>query len=253
MTTVSPRPSTNIALLTAMQRAAESGRPDARLAIHQALADGPVLVATTEPSPGEQPLPLTVPGRDGRPLVLAFTDLEALSRWADGTQPWASIGGADLCSLTLSRGGTGIVLNPSGPYAGELTRDELQLVADSTAFDVEGMEDGGARLVLRDPSGVQLKDLANPPEHLVTAARNAATATPDLRAAYLLEATGPGQPHPVLGLVGEPGVDWDRVAPEVGHRLAAALPAGEFVDLYPLEGPLLQHVEQRFEPIFSRS
>jgi SseB protein N-terminal domain len=137
-------------LLDAMRRASETGDPDARRGIYRAFAQPEVLVPTRGVD-GEGRL-VAVEARDGSPVALAFTDVDAFANWAEGDSSWGSLRGSDLCALVLGHGGTAVIVNPHGPFGGQLGRRELELVGDARALDVEQMDGAVATLAVRDPS-----------------------------------------------------------------------------------------------------
>ena len=125
-------------LLDAMRRASETGDPDARRAVSRAFARAEVLVPTRG-ADGESQV-AAVEARDGSPVALAFTDVDAFANWAEGDSSWGSLRGSDLCALVLEQGGTAVIVNPHGPFGGQLGRRELKLVADAGALDLSSSE-----------------------------------------------------------------------------------------------------------------
>ena len=226
-------------LVDAMRHASETDDPDARRAIYGALARAEVYVPTT----GDDLL--AVEGRDGAPVALAFTDLDAMRNWSRPGSTWGSLRGDDLATRVLAAGATALVLNVHGPYGGELGRRELELVAAGEVFDVSRLEPDAAVLTVRDGSAVSLRPATSAPARIAEAAARAAEATGGVEAAYLLQVDAPGPPHLAIGTA------WDDVAPAIAERLGRELAPDELVDLLPLSGRLLDSLAEA-TPLFSR-
>jgi hypothetical protein len=233
-------------LLDALRHASETDDPGARRAVYRAFAQADVLV----PTDGEQVIGAEAP--DGTAVGLAFTDTDALSNWAEGDCRWGSLRGSDLCALVLERGGSGLVVNPHGPYGGRLGRRELELVADGGALDVERIDEDGLALVVRDPSQIQLRAATTVPDRILDAATDAAAGVDGVVAVYVLEVVGPSRTHLALGLELADDARWSEVAPALGGRLAKSLPPDEYLDLYPLSPEQLAAVRESSAPAFRR-
>lgn len=231
-------------LLDALRHASETDDPDARRAIYRAFAQAEVLV----PTDGTQVV--AAEGPDGSAVALAFTDTDALANWAEGECRWGALRGSDLCALVLERGGTGVIVNPHGPFGGQLGRRELELVADGGALDVERIDEDGLSLVVRDPSQLHLRAATKVPDRILDATTEAAADVVGVSAIYVLEVVGPSRTHLALGIELEDGVVWDDVAPALGGRLAKQLPPDEYLDLYPLSPEQLAAVRESSAPAF---
>lgn len=69
---------------------------------------------------------LTSEGADGPPIILAFTDVEALDERSPNL-PYIAIDPVQLLQWVIEEGYGGIVINPAGPWAG-IHRDEVELL-----------------------------------------------------------------------------------------------------------------------------
>ena len=237
-------------LLDALRHASETDDPDARRGIYRAFARAEVLVPTRT-SAGDGVV-LAVEARDGSPVALAFTDVDALANWADGDCRWGSLRGSDLCALVLEQGGTAVIVNPHGPFGGQLGRRELELVADEGALDVEQLDDDAAALIVRDPSQLQLRPASRVPDNILDAVSEAARAIGDVKAVYFLDVAGPSRTQLAVGIEHAADADWDHVAQSFGRRLSETLPADEGLDLYPLSPDQLEALEQSTSPAYRR-
>lgn len=238
-------------LLDAMRRASETDDPGARRAVYRAFARAEVLVPTRG-ADGESQV-VAVEARDGSPVALAFTDVDAFANWAEGDSSWGSLRGSDLCALVLEQGGTAVIVNPHGPFGGQLGPRELELVADGGALDVEQIDGAVAALAVRDPSQLQLRPAARVPNRILDAISDAARAVDEVTAVYVLEATGPSRTQLALGVEHAADADWDRVAQALGRRLSEHLPADDSLDLYSLSPEQLAALELSAAPAYRRA
>jgi hypothetical protein len=237
-------------LLDAMREASTTDDPDARRGIYSAFARAEVLVPALG-AEGE-PQVLAAEARDGSPVALAFTDLDALANWADGDCRWGSLRGSDLCALVLAQGGAAVIVNPHGPYGGRLGRRELELIADGGALEVEQLDGDAEALVVRDPSQLELRPAARAPQPIVDAVAEAARDVDDVTAVYLLEVDGPTRSGLAAGVELADVDTWDDVAQALGRRLSAKLAPGELLDLYPLSPDQRTALEGSAEPVYRR-
>lgn len=233
------------ALLDAMRTAAASGDPDDRVAVCRALSAAEVFVPLL---PREELL--TVRGRDGRPVGVAFTDLDAFRNW----QPegaWASLYGHQLASILLDEGAQGMLVNLNGPFGGELDRRELDIVASGSALAVRKVADGVAHLVVEDGSAVRVHVARDHPGSLRDAAVEAAAETGGIAAIYALRLDAPGSSHLALGVAVESGVSWPDVARRLSAALQPRLAMGVDVDVVPLSDEQ-QQLLGSVPPLFER-
>jgi hypothetical protein len=181
-------------LLEAMRVATETGARDDRLAVVRALSAGEVVVPLLE----EDEL-WTVSGRDGRPVGLAFTDLDAFRNWrTEGA--WASLYGHELAAMLLDGGARSLIINVHGPFGGELDERELDIVASGSALELAAYADGVAQLVLTDGDGAELTVVGDAPADLCDAVVEAAAAAPEVVIVYLLRFATPGSSHLAAGV-----------------------------------------------------
>ena len=97
---------------------------------------------------------IAVAGRDG-PVLLAFTDEGALARWAAPGTPWASMRMSDLAQEALEQSAASVVVNPAGPYGGEVERRDLEQMASARAFVARAEDAGTQERVVSDPAGIE--------------------------------------------------------------------------------------------------
>jgi hypothetical protein len=244
-------PPSNPQLLAAMRGATESGKPEDRQGIYEAFRDSVVIVPIRHGPRGEHEV-RAVRGNDGRPVVLAFTDPGAVAAWASGPVEWASMRGPDLASFAVDHGARAVVLNPNGPFAGELGFRELDALADSAALELKGVDagSGAVRMEVRESSRIELRRPRAAPAGLVVALREALGRRANVERAYLLEAAQPGRPHLTLGVALAPGADPSEVVGEVGRVARSRLAPDEPLDVLPLDDALAASLAANVEPLW---
>jgi len=199
-----------------MRAASQHGDANPRRAIYDAFGDSALIVPILD-GDEEPPRVRAVSTEEGRVVILAFTDSEALGAWAKEPVRWGSMRGRDLAPFAAENGVDSVVLNPAGPFGGELNAAELRTLAESAGLDVHDV----------DPS----------------------TGMASLEAAFPLEATIGGKRSRTLGLL----VDPDASVAEVAREIGAHLPADEQLDVLPLDTAMAQQIEGRVDPIWSSS
>lgn len=233
--------------LLALMRRAESGEAD-RDEILATLATSTITVAIE----GEDVLAARTP--DGRTVALAFTDGEALRRWAgEGGVAWGALSGSDLIRHLTGLAEVELVLNASGPHAQYIEREELERLAANTAFAPPAARGVPRREVL-DPSEVELLTAAAPLPPAVTSAL--AAALPALEGAvavYALELRARGEGRPALGVHLAGDADPAVVAAGLQGAIAEALEPGEALELVPLRPEHVDELERGgHPPVWSR-
>jgi hypothetical protein len=190
----------NPGLLEAMRDATESGDPRARQGIYEAFRKSILVVPVHDGREGEREV-WAARGDDGRTVLPAFTDAEALAAWASGPVQWAAIRGPDLASFAMQHRVGAVALNPSGPFGGLLDFREIDALADSDALRLGGVDpsSGAVRLEVRERSAIELRRPQAQAEALVAALRRELTGREEVESAYLVEAAGPGRPHRLRG------------------------------------------------------
>ena len=242
-------PPSNEPLLDAMRVATGSGDRSALKAIYEAFKKGSVIVPIRDPE-GSGPNIRAARMADGRLLVPAFTDGGALGSWAEAPVRWAAIRGRELASFAIRSGAHGVVLNPAGPFGGELGAAELRAVAESEGFDLHSVDPrhGMTRMAIRGDAGYELQPAAGFPPELAEGVGRALGGRTDVLRAYPLESTvAGGQRSYTVGLELAPGADASSAAVAIGARL----PAGRQVDVLPLAAGLVDYVGAHVDPIWT--
>lgn len=237
---------TNPGLLEAMRAAAEVSDESRRRAIHAELLGSTPIVPLREEESGAPEL-RAARGRDGRPIVLAFTDAAALEAWATEPLRFAVMGGTELVRFAMENDAAGLALNPAGPHGGTLTRQELAALAESIALRVDKMdaEAGVTTMTVRDGGELELWPASTVDSELLAALRSALEGHADVVGAWLMEARTPGGSRPAVGLQLAEGVE---PLPMI-RALGEALRHPTSIDVIPVDGELARRLAQKMTPI----
>jgi hypothetical protein len=136
----------------------------------------------------------TVPTQSG-PAILAFTSLEILRLSIDGESRWTMLPAKSLLEVSA---GSGILLNPCGPFGKELTPGEIRLALGGIVAPDEH------RLQVARPTRALLGRLAVEPSELLDQVSRFCSTQPSVEAAYTsgicMPQTGEAKPHPLIGI-----------------------------------------------------
>ncbi|MDQ6876475.1 MAG: SseB family protein [Candidatus Dormibacteraeota bacterium] len=242
------RPPTNPELLEAMRQGSASAGPEAHRSLLRAFTRSVVSVPTRQGPRG--PELVAVAGRDGRPVLIVFTDEDAMRRWSAGTITWAAIAMPDLCQEALDRRVPRIAVNPSGPWGGTLDERDIEILAAGHTLGLESIDaSGGAELSVKDAAGYTMRPLQAVRSDLVAAIRATLMQHLGIEAVYLLEVTGAGSPHPALGLVLAGDADAAQAARSMAGAVQPLLPRSQFVDIFPLSAQQATSLDRVMEPL----
>ncbi|NBD36091.1 MAG: hypothetical protein GVY30_08835, partial [Chloroflexi bacterium] len=138
---------TNPQLKEAMQARINEDTEKHRRAFYQALLRSALILPVARDSvadlpPGEQVLSQDTPmnlatfrSEDGEPVLIAFTDEEAVLAWKPEGLAYVALHGADLFPLLIQHPVAEMILNPGGPVRARLTRAEIAALAQSRLED----------------------------------------------------------------------------------------------------------------------
>jgi hypothetical protein len=243
----------NDGLVSAMERMTTAPSAEARRELHLALARSKVLVPLAEPAGDDDaPTLFVAVENEGRSTLLGFTDEGALQTWARGDWPWVDLDGPTICRIVAEHDADGLVLNPSGPWGGRLSREDAELVAERLL--PEQNDDGGV-LSARGGARSSLNLLAlreEPAPELVEAIRAGADDA-GACACYLAEgALGAGTLHLVAGLVLERDASAAEAARRIAGRARSVLGADSSLDVVALDGELLESMRLIGRVLFER-
>jgi len=241
----------NPGLLQAMRDATESGDPRARQGIYETFRTCILVVPVRDGREGEREV-WAARGDDGRTVLPAFTEADALAALASGPVQWAAIRGPDLASFAMQRRLGAVALNPSGPFGGLLDFREIDALADSDALRLGGVDpsSGAVRLEVRERSAIELRRPQAQPEALVAALRRELTGREEVESAYLVEATGPGRPHLTVCVALAAAADPSGVVKAVARAARTHAPLDEPIDVLPLSDVLANSLAETMDPLW---
>jgi hypothetical protein len=228
----------NDELLRQMARAAEHFDADVERELVRAIASAQLVVPMrADPASGESGLWATA-DPEGRTLVVAFTDAEALRTWAGQATPHAVVPGPELARIAVSADAAALWLNPAGPHGGRLERYMVDVVAagETLAFERGDAGERTLRLTTTGQGELRVRGPAQPPpDEALDGLRDAIAGSPHVADGWLLEATAPPPPHLLLVLALAPGGDGDAAMADVHAAASRLVPPDRFVDTIPVE------------------
>jgi hypothetical protein len=242
-------------LTQAMRRVAQEDSPKARRALYEQLLKTSLLL----PKPGEPGDPevgksmvlrggsevqiITVRNPQGQPIMAAFTDPGALLAWRPEGSRYVALRTQDALSLAIANGMSGVIINPSGPVGGELTRREMIVLAEGGIPEPSAEKDATSTVVtLPEGAGAYI----GPPTSTLPAETQRSLAGvlrgyPEIVSAYLFETViGGGERHLAIGLQfdtsASPGRE-NEIITGISQEIGPTISAAEYIDLVILDRP----------------
>lgn len=162
---------------------------------------------------------------EGEPLILAFTDLEALELWNPEGVPYITLPTKQLFPLLAAQNAPMLMLNIAGPIGGEITQREINWLAQGVtptspeSIETETVPANTIRIGEPDP----------PPVPALTAfLSHQCSGHSGIQAAYLLTLQqGENSPDLVCAISFEPSLS-DEMVDTILRELASATPHSIF-------------------------
>jgi SseB protein N-terminal domain len=267
-----PTSQASAALGAAVEALLETDTTSTRTRLYQALLEATLLVPLSGRASGDlqgrwhwlagEPLiELAVtqePG--GRVTVPVFTTTEAAERWIGRGEPPADLAafvlltGRQTFALAARAGITGVVIDPIGPVAGELTMTELAALA-------AGRLPSPTDPPTPEPAAWPPVRFQQPATDLPGQAKatlvDLLTALPTVRAAYLFQAGKPaGGAQLAMAVVLASASDQQQTDTTMKRLLTSLRATGEPAGNLPVialgDGPLLRALHEHVLPLFDR-
>ncbi|HEY2772370.1 MAG TPA: SseB family protein [Solirubrobacteraceae bacterium] len=226
-------------LLMVMQEARSHFDPEVERRLLTAIATSPLVVPVdSDPDTGERGIRAAA-NPDGSRHLLAFTSVEALERWGQGTSlEHVVMSGRDLAALAKPVDAALLWIDPASDHGGALTRDRVDLVAAHGELEFQGERPDGTVELRTGAESISVTPLEQPaPEEMLQRLRDALAAEPGVDEAWLLAGAGPGAADFVLALAG----DDTAPSPALAGALQEMLPPGTSTDIYPIRRDELTH------------
>jgi len=218
-----------------MARAAEHFDAEVERDLVRAIAGARLMVPMrVDPSTGHSGLWATAEP-DGRTLIVAFTDTDALTAWPGEGTRHGVVRGPELARIAVSADAVAVWINPAGPHGGRLERHMVDVVAagETLAFAGADGDERAMRLTTTGQGELRVRRAVEPPPaDALQRLREAIGASPHVRDGWLLEATAPPPVHLVLEPA--PGADADVAADGVRDAISRLVPPDRFVDTMPV-------------------
>lgn len=245
---------TNPELVSAMENIARQDLPENRQALYAAFLKSELLVPIANPLPGGAPTGLQLvvgttdvefivaQSKQGHTALLAFTDEDAAKLWKPECV-YISTQAQDLFSMALEMNVASIIMNVAGPTArGELNRWEFQALVNGKI--PASLDQVGTQIITPPPDAdVHFGKLTQKPSaKLLKGIQEGLASQPEIVAGYLMETQiDQAAPHLVAGiqfgrLLSEEEIR--NVMNELGDKISAVLPEGEFIDFIVIDNEL---------------
>ncbi|HNT73949.1 MAG TPA: SseB family protein [Anaerolineae bacterium] len=122
----------NPELVSALYAVARQDTPTTRAALYAALLDSTLILPTVE-SFAAANAPLKVwagENSSGETVLLAFTDADAVLKWAADGADYVALRAPSLFALAAHQQAAEVLINPAGPVGGRVPRHEFALLAE---------------------------------------------------------------------------------------------------------------------------
>lgn len=168
----------------------------------------------------------------GNRSLPAFTNWEALARWADSPGPYARLDAPLVARMALG-GGANVALNPADAFGGQFAPPHLQALAEGP---------------VTEPAGTSFRVANTPPsvpEATVASLRDSLRGISGVRALWLFTgAYGEDEDGLFLGVESDPDIsrDRDETMQALAAALGSALPSGVDARMLPLDAEMLEFV-----------
>jgi hypothetical protein len=263
-----PSKGENQSLIKAIMKVSMQDTPQTRQALYEVLSKSTFLVPTAAHPQSLQtgnqilqqdtPVQLvTTQNAQGKPSFLVFTDEKSLLTWKPQGSAYVAMEASNFFPIALENNVASILVNPAGPIGGEITRQEIEFLAEKGMLLSKG-DSGGDSIQLSQGNKIFVRALPKvPPEKMVFEIHNTLVNLPTAAAAYLFQmAIEGGKPHLALGLTFSPPPSKplvQKLFQNLGEKIHPFLKKDTYIDFLILEGELLESVQAIVEPIFLNS
>ncbi len=204
----------------------------------------------------------TIEHPPGNVILPVFTDVEALTAWADSEVQWIGLRAQELFQSIAPGNIAEVRVNPFRPErpigrpGGIITRNEFMALAQGLLPE-SMLSSNTAQLKVAAGQKILIGAIATePPAEFLRKLTDYFQQIPELRGAYLFQMTNQNVTSRVTGLhfAPEPNAQrMEQIMQGVADVVRGAIPAGESVDFMPLKtGPLLDSVQKTGKALLKR-
>jgi|GEM_PF-4881138 len=185
----------------------------------------------------------------GDPLILAFTDMESLTRWESEPLPYIVIPAQPLFTMLSQQHAPMLMLNIAGTIGGEITQVEIQALG-------QGLHPTAPNAVDTESIDEQIEVRITPPHvrvspHLPTYLKQVFGKYEAVESAYIFSLHRNNEPAALtlgVNLTGD-ATDIDTILREVASVIPPAI-VEDGLQLMPLQGEMLDFVQMEFPAVY---
>jgi hypothetical protein len=263
----------NLAFLQAMEAVARSDSPENRRELYRTMLQAWFLVPTNQMpasgAPGKHVLEsdtrVSIPihhDANGKNIVPAFTDEQALAHWS-GASPWFALQGLIFFQSVTGTEADEIAVNPFRPGEeiirphGRITRTEFQVLAEGLIPEPHSQGKTIKVTTVKTQRVLVGMPAEMPRKEVFDALHSATESQPAIRALYFCQIKfAEGAPHRAVAIDFLPGTspeDADAGVHALGSAIQPLLPRGELFDLFPSGTTLADAIMKQGKKIYSAS
>jgi hypothetical protein len=263
-----PKGPSNNDLILAMKNIAEEDSPQSRRRLYQELHKSILLLPkprTTDLSDGGRWIILDeaedveiVTGQNskGEKILFAFTDLTALSIWEKQGINYIALRSNDIFRLAQENQISSIIINPAGPFGGEITSREIGILVEGAIPQFPDNQEELTKVIFDKGTSVLIGAPSEPPSKIFTERlRDAMSTHPAITAGYVYQTkVGNGDPHLVVGIQFSgilSNADYELIFESVARGIQPAMGPNDFVDFMVLKDPsIISAVKDHVKPVY---
>ena len=177
--------------------------------------------------------------KEGECLTYLYTSSEAFERGRGNVQKWIILQGKQFFSVAAKSPITSIAVNPGGPVSGEITRHEIQMIAEGTAFKIEEPHKIGHTFINDTPFVFTPFTVGEKENKIISMSKEVFKTYPSvLKVYFALVTLGAGLPHFCMGVSFADGTSKNQISEilmEMHPRFHHLLDTTESLDFIPLD------------------
>jgi len=235
-------PPDNRMLERALHDLAQTDTPERRRAFYDLIKQSTLILATPHENPENRVRVsdgtlqigfIATTDSNQKSAMLAFTSEAALLAWRPAGCAYTTLSSRVLFQTALQKEMETIILNPSGPAGGYLTRMEFTALAEGLFPGAQSQNLPNQEILITSPS-------LQPPDPWIALLRSQARTMSSILGLVLVTASiGGGPPHYLVGVDLAAGASPDEIIPKLLDAIRPNIERDAYVDFVPLGGNAL--------------